>query len=210
MFLHTACEHCRADTVRLLLEDCPEYTDIHARAEKDISAILTDAKWLGFNIDIEASRRDEIMHILLDKGASVEDFSQWLKFPTKVTIEQEQPTENVLTLAVPWVSPGLIKRLIDKGADSNQGTYTYSTSDRAVTIKKVTTFGITALFVASIYWNVEVVQLLLEHHKGGDGAAELVSRCDSYGRLPLHWAAGGSKEGFHPSLIEIPSSIRGQ
>lgn len=51
---------------------------------------------------------------------------------------------------------------------------------------------------------MEVVQILLGHHKSGDGAAELVSRCDSYGRLPLHWAAGGSKEGFHPSLIENP------
>lgn len=144
------------------------------------------------------------MHMLLDKGASVEDFSQWPKFPTKVTIELDQPIENVLTLAVPWVSPGLIKRLIDKGADQNEGTYTYSTGDRAVTEKKVTTFRVTASFIASIYWNVEVVQILLGHHKGGDDAAKLVSRCDSYGHLPLLWAAGGSKEGFHPSLIKNP------
>jgi hypothetical protein len=101
----------------------------------------------------------------------------------------------------------LIKRLIDKGADPNEGTYTYNTSDRAVTMKKVTTFGVTALFVGR---NVEVVQILRGHHNDGDGAAELVSRCDSCGRLPLYWAAGGSKEGFHPSLIEIPTSIRGQ
>lgn len=204
LFLNTACEHGRADTVRLLLEDYPEYTDIHARAEKDISAILAAAKWSGFDIDNEPSRRDEIMHMLLDKCASAEDFSQWPNFPTEVTIELEQLIENVLTLAVPWASPGLIKRLIDKSADPNEKTYTYSTGDRAVTEKKVITFGVTALFVASIYWNVEVVQILLRHYKGGDDAAGLVSRCDSYGRLPLHWAAGGSQEGFHPSLIENP------
>lgn len=87
LFLYTASQHCRADTVRLLLEDYPEYTDIHARAEKDISAILAAAKWSGFNIANEASRRDEIMRMLLDKYVSAEDFSQWLKFPIEVTIE---------------------------------------------------------------------------------------------------------------------------
>jgi ankyrin repeat protein len=205
LFLNIACKYCRVDTVRLLLEDYPEYTDIHGRAERGESAILAAAQWSGFNIDNEASHRDEIMHMLLDKGASAEDFSQWLHFPTEVTIELGQPIENVLTLAVPWASPGLIRRLIDKGADPNEKTYTYSTNDRAVTEKKVVTSGVTALFVASIYWNVEVVEILLRHHKSGDDAAELVSRCDSYGRLPLHWAAGGSKEGFHPNLIQNPN-----
>lgn len=139
-----------------------------------------------------------MMHMLLDKGASAEDFSQWVS-PEEVTIELEQPTENVLTLAVPWARPDLIKRLINKGANPNEKTYTYNTGDRAVTQKKVLTLGVTALFVAGIYWNVEVIQILLRHHKSDDGAAELVSQCDSYGSLPLHWAAGGSQEGFHPS-----------
>ncbi|KAL7904461.1 hypothetical protein GGI35DRAFT_484487 [Trichoderma velutinum] len=132
LLLNIACENCHVDTVHLLLNNYPEYTNIRARGEGNTSAMSAATKWSGWNIANEASRRDEIMNMLLDKGASAEDFSLWPS-PPAVTIELEQPIENVLTLAVPWARPELIKRLIDKGADPNENTSTYNTGDRAVT-----------------------------------------------------------------------------
>lgn len=51
------CIECQVKTVRLLLDDYPEYADIHARAENNTSAILAAPKWSGYNIDNEPSRR---------------------------------------------------------------------------------------------------------------------------------------------------------
>ncbi|KAK6449454.1 hypothetical protein FP744_10005704 [Trichoderma asperellum] len=206
LLLNIACKNCRVNTVRFLFDEYPEYADIHARDEDNTSAILAAAGWSGWKID-EASRRDEIMHLLLDRGASAKDLSQWPS-PEQVMVKVDQPRENVLTLAAPWAGPDLIRRLIDKGADPDEKTYTYNTADRAVVWKKEVNLGVTTLFVASIYWNVEVVEMLRRHHKSSGGVAELVSRRDSCGRLPLHWAAGGSKEGFHPNLMESPEFAR--
>lgn len=72
------------------------------------------------------------MHMLLYEGASAEDFSQWPKFPTEVTIELDQPIENVLTLAAPWESLGLIERHIDKSIDLEEGIYIYLTQRATV------------------------------------------------------------------------------
>ena len=48
----------------------------------------------------------------------------------------------------------------------------------------------TALHIAALSWNEEAIKALLDH-RGGVEAAQMVSKTDREGRLPLHWALAG-------------------
>jgi ankyrin repeat protein len=207
LMLNVACKDCHVEMARFLLDEYPEYADIHARSRNDISAILAAAKCPDWDTYSDTSCREETIRMLLDKGSSTQDFSQWASQPG-TNFHLKQPLDNVLTLAVPWAGPGLIKQLIDKGADPNEKTCTYSTGDRIVMYKFPIVLDVSALFVASIYWNIDVIRVLLEYRGKDIDISEAVSYTDSYGRLPLHWAAGGSKWGFHPDLSENPNFMR--
>ncbi|KAL4928347.1 ankyrin repeat domain-containing protein [Aspergillus undulatus] len=48
--------------------------------------------------------------------------------------------------------------------------------------------GVNTLHIASLFWDANVVKLLLEHT-----GPDLVCSRDTNGRLPLHWAAAGTR-----------------
>ncbi|KAE8410466.1 hypothetical protein BDV36DRAFT_121073 [Aspergillus pseudocaelatus] len=81
----------------------------------------------------------------------------------------------------------LVKRLIEQGANIYaREEYTDSRFWFDVDLRDVT-----ALHYGSIYWNIEGVKALLDYPDDAK-IADMVSTCDSFGRLSLHWAAIGN------------------
>ncbi|KAJ5721991.1 ankyrin [Penicillium malachiteum] len=55
---------------------------------------------------------------------------------------------------------------------------------------------VTALHIASMFWNVEGIHALLGH-PGDKTVAEMLSSTIDHGRIPLHWALQGTRDEPH-------------
>lgn len=88
--LHQACEYARVDTVRFLLDNehlfphaYPEIGNIHDRDKYGCTTMLAAAKsfcsWTIGEHDMakHVSRSEQLMHMLLDVGASARDVIGW-------------------------------------------------------------------------------------------------------------------------------------
>jgi chitinase len=87
-----------------------------------------------------------------------------------------QPRDTVLSLAISRASYGLVKRLIDQGADVQSKNWYHRNHNGLLDAQDVT-----VLHIGSSYWNVEGIKALLDH-----GGSNLVSSFDSEQRLPIH------------------------
>ena len=191
VLLNIACQYAQLETVHFLLDSQPPLGNIRDKSSEGETALLSAAKsftWLGKmtsdQIEERLTRSERLMYMLLDRGASVHD----------VTMAQDeynaslppQPRNTVLSLAISRASYKLVKRLIERGANVHtkqahaDARFGFETDLRDVT----------ALHYGSIYWNAEGVRALLDH-PGKAKIADMVSVRDSFGMLPLHWAAIG-------------------
>ncbi|EED13306.1 conserved hypothetical protein [Talaromyces stipitatus ATCC 10500] len=131
----------------------------------------------------EIARSEEILCMLLDRGASVRDAVRSYKFPD---VEQDEKpmslTATALGRAVSRASYKLASRLIAEGADVHARQYGWG-GHPVTAVREVT-----ALHVASGYWNVQGIKALLDNC-GEVKPADMVSMRDTAGRIPLHWAA---------------------
>lgn len=192
LLLNEASRNAHVDTARFLLDSQPAYVDIHAR-KWDTTALLCAAASFVHLRDIpklvsarnetkdylrdRVARSEELIQLLLDRGACARD-----------TTKYGNSKETVLSLAISRASPGLVKRLIDEGADvhakTTRGLEFLLNHDEEL-LKNVT-----PLHVGSLYLNSEGIQILLDHRGSGVSISDMLSCRDSSESLPLHWAAG--------------------
>lgn len=216
--LNAACHGGQVDNVRLLTDKnlpwAARFGNIHKKAEADCprgtSALMAAA---GSYPDIpygnEATRRsEELVHYLLDMGASARDsnirhdFAQASRGdPDSWSEQQDEPpaavgntlvANTVLTLAIKGASAELVRRLIEGGADVHARVLESDVFEGRL-------FGgddmdsardVTALHIGSFYFNAEGIQALFDNRGSKVSVEDMVSCRDDYGRTPLHWAAG--------------------
>ncbi|KAJ5481531.1 hypothetical protein N7475_000343 [Penicillium sp. IBT 31633x] len=148
------------------------------------------------------ARGHRLINFLLDRGCSATDVIPLL--PYDVSPWGGQVQGSVLGLAVSRANAPLIQRLIDSGVDiylkhrhlHHVGTpFQFSTRNGH-------SFDVTTLHLASLFYNSDAVELLLDHQNSKRNVSlELASSRDSEGRLPLHWAASGPG-GFNCRLLD--------
>jgi len=95
-------------------------------------------------------------------------------------------------------SKALVQRLITSGADVFLKHPHYHDVAAMFPFRKGAhlVHDVTVLHTASLFWNADVVELLLDHHRwneeeGKVGREDLALARDTNGGLPLHWAAAG-------------------
>ncbi|KAL4986302.1 ankyrin repeat-containing domain protein [Aspergillus falconensis] len=192
--LHVACQHAQIEIVKFLLDSDPPLGTVDDRDQRGWTPIMCTAYSTGtFGEDADAhrSRGEALMNTLLDRGASARD--------TELVPQAEI---TVLGQAITGSSYGMMKRLLEHGADVQECVEYYSDGpgfwDDGINVRDVT-----ALHIGSRSWNVDGIRALLDHcHEGGLKSSDLVFCRDSMGRLPLHWAAAGSDPEFEPSVPE--------
>jgi ankyrin repeat protein len=207
--LWEACNQAQVDTARFLLDNEPHFRkahsgigNIHTVSCDGYTALLSAANsfttWNDgekiHDIREHLARSEQLMAMLLDRGASAQDrFSRVTPGPTvapKVPIE-DIADQTVLSLAISQASAGLVKRLIDGGANVHITTRAPFFHPPYAFGSRETFWGITPLHIGSHYLNVEGVQQLLDD-QGDKTSMNIVSCRDNHGCLPLHWAASGS------------------
>lgn len=98
----------------------------------------------------------------------------------------QQAEFTVLCLAITGSSYGMVKRLLEHGADIQQRLEYYSNGpclwDDNLDVRDVT-----ALHLGSRAWNVDGIKAVLDYCR--ENRWDLISCRDSIGRLPLHYAA---------------------
>ncbi|CRG86846.1 hypothetical protein PISL3812_03858 [Talaromyces islandicus] len=201
--LHTACRTANVDVARFFLDSQPPLGTISARDEGNETPILSAASSLvnlnfvdaddgnpDDRVDIYKwsigcmSRGEELVNLLLDRGACAQDS----RFPVWNNDDdmKSQPLETVLGMAISRGSYALVKRLLDQGADPYIKHHFY----RHIVIR----FGnhdsfkdVNVLHMAALYWNVEGIKALIDHHT--NSFTDLVFSHDSEGHFPLHYAS---------------------
>ncbi|KAJ6032548.1 hypothetical protein N7540_003280 [Penicillium herquei] len=186
--LTSACDNAQVETARLIIDSQPALNSLDQwyrdeallAAATSLGSLLSDSRiktpagcynWVKNRV----SQAEELIHLLLDNGASVQ---------TTAGCQHGCYSGTVLGQASSRARPALIKRLIEHGADVH-GTEVYPhTSDIIWDMEWPS--GVTAFHISSVYGNSEALQTLLDH----SGRTALLYH-DSYGRLPLHWAAAG-------------------
>ncbi|RFU33355.1 hypothetical protein B7463_g2999, partial [Scytalidium lignicola] len=196
--LNCACRGGRVEMVRFLLNNQPPFGDLQGKEPNNTTCLLQAAQsftcWTFISNDNERlARRDylaqceELMQFLLDRGACARD--ETAAFTLNPNPQPLQPRDTVLSLAIAKASPGLIKRLINEGADvhgKKMHLFCNHSFDRDSPIWDVTT-----LHIGSLYWNTEGIQALFDGRDNDIDVADMVLCRDTSERLPLHWAAQG-------------------
>jgi ankyrin repeat protein len=208
--LWEACENAQVDTVCFLLDNEPLFRhahsgigDIHTIGQSGKTALLSAAisftTWDREIYDIREhlARGEQLMQMLLDRGACAHDGIRWhpdieLDPIVMAGVPREEVfRETVLSLAVSQASPDLIKRLINGGANVHSKTLHSFNQPVHVMGNRQSFQGVTPLHIGSYYLNVEGIQALLDHRGSDIDIVDMVSCRDSHGSLPLHWAAAG-------------------
>ncbi|KAL4744104.1 ankyrin repeat-containing domain protein [Aspergillus similis] len=135
---------------------------------------------------------EQLVEFLLDKGYSAKDTVP--PFLNDVGARR-QPRDSVLGLAVSRAGTALVQRLISQGADVYLKQHFHDTTTALVQFGEgmEQVHDVTTLHMASLFWNANVVKLLLEYdyYHRNKTSPDLVSSRDMNGRLSLHWAAAG-------------------
>lgn len=198
--LTAACGEAQIETARLIMDSQPALNSVHINQVYRDEALLATARSLGSLppcgrrietpegcyhwISNRTAQAEELICLLLDGGASVQ--------ATEPLEDSSQPKHcygTVLGRASSRAGPALVKRLIEQGADVHaREEYQLDTTSRLEGNRGYPS-DVTALHISSAYSNSGVLQTLLDH-SGKTAPKELLYR-DSYGLLPLHWAAAG-------------------
>ncbi|KAJ5598768.1 hypothetical protein N7537_008852 [Penicillium hordei] len=222
-----ACGAANIDVVRFILDihDSPDNrllfgsVDLHQRDDSGDTPILAATGSLMY-LDIVADeveirnrimRGHQLINLLLDRGCLATDVIPPL--PNDLSPCGSQVQDSVLGLAVSRANGRLIQRLIDSGADiylKHQHFHHARVPLQSRFAKgRGHAYDVTALHLASLFYNADAVKLLLDHQNYNNNAnPELISSCDSDGRLPLHWAASGPG-GFHCRFLNEQPRITG-
>lgn len=204
--LHVACAHAQLATVHFLIDEhgpwASRFGGAHTIAiERDAhghTAILSAATWYRHCQMFENDESEEIIRLLLSKGARATDAilppsdTEPLQPLTTVAIlpTVDQPLDTVLSLAISGASADTIGRLVDGGADVHTKTIYVDTNGLFEGTCDVA-WDVTPLHIGSLFANADGIQALRDRRGDGVEWRDMVSCRDSHGRLPIHWAAGG-------------------
>ncbi|KAI6755993.1 hypothetical protein HG530_011729 [Fusarium avenaceum] len=194
--LNEAARYGRMEIVKFLLAHQPLYANIQDRDSKGCTAILSAADVYserhcfqpGWN-EVCLENNEAIINLLLDQGACASD--------TVAAAYNKETLDTVLTLVVKWAGPGLIKRLINCGAN------VHTTITKWLRFEGGSASGVNALAVACYHANIKAVETLIDC-RGVVPAASMAGYQDGLRRLPLHWA---TQNQLPDSLEHIPKSI---
>ncbi|KAJ5752202.1 ankyrin [Penicillium odoratum] len=126
----------------------------------------------------------------VDQGCSVRDSNIYVEQNSNLNPQIER---TVLGAAVPNASYKMVSRLVSEGAGvhAQQTWEDYDIAHRSDHIKDGK--GVTAIHIASMFWNLEGIHALIDH-RGDISVADMLSKADNYGRIPLHWALQGTRD----------------
>ncbi|KAL4870888.1 ankyrin repeat-containing domain protein [Aspergillus spectabilis] len=204
--LHVACQHAQIATVTFLLDldSDPYLATLHDRDPGGWTPLMAAAYSTGAADAADRARGEALMQMLLDRGASARDMVpltcslEDIRADTSGAdggqLQPQQAESTVLSLAISRCSYSMVKQVLESGADAYQPLSVYSDGpgfsfhDDGLEIRDVT-----ALHLGSAAWNVEGIKAILDyfHEHGNEQPLDLISRRDSMGRLPLHYAAAG-------------------
>lgn len=197
--LHVACKHAQLATARFLLDEqgpwASRFGDAIERNAYCDTAILSAASSYRHSQRLKHGASEELMRLLLSKGARATDVvlppddAEPLQPLTMVVglPGVNQPLKTVPSLAVRGASPDIIERLVDGGADIHAKTI-YIDSGGLFGGTCDVVWDVTPLHIGSMFANANGIQALRERRGQGVEWTDMVSRRDSHGRLPLHWA----------------------
>ncbi|KAJ5987206.1 hypothetical protein N7451_011571 [Penicillium sp. IBT 35674x] len=136
-------------------------------------------------------RLEKFIYWLLDSGCSVP------RSTTSESFEKSLPEGldnmpriqyTVLGKAIPYASYEMVSHLINKGSGIHV-PQTWSSQWTGIDYGE----NVTPLHIASLFWNLEGIQALIDH-RDDTKLAYMVSKADGEGRLPLHWAITGIQD----------------
>ncbi|KAF4497586.1 hypothetical protein FAGAP_6264 [Fusarium agapanthi] len=136
-----------------------------------------------------AAKNEAVMNLLLDRGACASGSVPFWNDKGKLGV-------TVLTLAVEWASPELVKRLIAGGTDPSTMHDSFN--------------EIPTLFDSCTHANSKVVEALIDCRGTAVAAADILSFRGGRGSIPLHWATQAELPvdfDGSPDLKEIARSI---
>ncbi|RAO73599.1 uncharacterized protein BHQ10_009611 [Talaromyces amestolkiae] len=209
--LDTACEYGQLETARFLLDrDYPLGAAYTERPNGELALLsagssLVQAGSYEFTkrnrhqhdnnscLQDRVARSEELIRLLLDRGASPENAVQTLylalheKRANIIPPPEQHRIQRLLGQIVSRGSYELVSRLIIDSAEIHK---------RQELRYNQTVQHVTPLHIASGFWNIPAIQALFDHSdRSGVGFSEMVSVSDHDGRLPLHWAAHGAEIG---------------
>lgn len=204
--LNTACYGANPETACFLMDRQPPLGSVHDTNACGDTPLLDAAaslaqhnfsEWIDGRCTYQwyrdrLARGEKLINILLDRGACARDSRTTGFFRGDYNEQIAQPRETVLSLAISSGSYGLIKRLIDQGADVQRKDWYHRNHDTSLDAQNVT-----LLHIGSSHWNVDGIKALIDH-----GGSNLVSSYDSEERLPVHWAAAGQRSGIDDIIPE--------
>ncbi|KAJ5549448.1 ankyrin [Penicillium frequentans] len=207
--INVACAAAQKELMLWLLDHAFPQATIHDRFKCEETPLFSAARGLkreddGSSICDDANpprlmnKHEEFICFLLDQGCSVADSNIYVKQSEEDHNSLNQTAElegTVLGAAIPNAGYKMVSRLIAEGAKvhacqiwldptKTEGEW-FDTTDILRKRK-----GVTALHIASLNWNLEGIHALIDH-RGDLSVAEMVSKADENGRLPLHWALLG-------------------
>ncbi|KAK5993815.1 hypothetical protein PT974_07252 [Cladobotryum mycophilum] len=161
VLLNVACMFAKLDIVCFLLNDYAAYASIHARGAAGLTAIRSTAILDCSRADHHASQRqnlasgEELMHLLLDRGACAGDVATLSSQQIDLEDTDQQLYQTVLSAAIAWASPELVKQLIIEGADVCKKTYASVCTIQTFGPKASSIRDIMSIFLGSLYLNVK-------------------------------------------------------
>ncbi|KAF4953754.1 hypothetical protein FGADI_5747 [Fusarium gaditjirri] len=145
-----------------------------------------DASYCKDNVE----EKQAVINFLLDRGARASDAEYTWDDPldpiTGEFTKKEVPILMTLNFAAEWAGAGLIRRLIQNGADPHVKLM----EDKEVTVRT----DVTIISTASRCANADAFEVLLDCASKVGDVANAVSYHDSWGSMPLHWACQVSIE----------------
>ncbi|KAJ5761805.1 uncharacterized protein N7511_005187 [Penicillium nucicola] len=201
--LNIACFYARFDMADFLLSCGPplgaQLNDHDSTGSPLLSAI--EALGTGGNrrgSEVDNTEIEVFVYRLLDRGASVPQANSYCSNNDRPDHPDLQAT--VLGSAAPFGSYELASRLITDGADIHAQQIWHELWGGDV-------HSVTALHIASGFWNLEFLKALIKYYSDGQ-LAEAVTIADSKGQLPLHWALLGlDSSGRRPGQQTISEGL---
>ncbi|KAJ0419740.1 hypothetical protein BJY00DRAFT_301957 [Aspergillus carlsbadensis] len=187
---YTAVANRSLDVLRVLLDvhrDNPTSLLIEEPCQTELVKFLLDSDpSLGTIYDRDPGGWTLIMSAAYSTGALAAADRAWDK-----AIPAPQPELMVLSLAITSSSYGMVKRLLEHGADVHE-RLRYFSNGPGFCNSGADVYNVTALYLGSWCWNINRVQAILdhgEHTREGEGSkgSDLICSRDGGGDPALEW-----------------------